>query len=249
MTAIEAEDLPAPPPLTTVARPALFLDLDGTLAGIEPRPDDVRAEHRRTSLLRRLRARLDGRVAVISGRTLAEVDRILEGASPAAAAVHGLVRRREDGEVLSAAVHPGVAVARQAILAFAAGHPEVIVEDKGASLTMHYRQAPELGPEITALAQRLAREQGLKLQHGGMVAELCSPGCDKGMAVRAFMDEAPFAGATPVFIGDDLTDEDGFGAVAAMGGFGILAGRMRATLASRRLEDVEAVLDWLEAGA
>ena len=248
MTAIEAEDLPAPPPLSAIARASLFLDLDGTLAAIEPRPDDVRAEPRRTSLLKRLAGRLDGRLAVVSGRTLEEVDRILEGAAPAAAGVHGLVRRRADGTVVRVPASPGLAQALETARAMAAGRPGLLTEDKGSSFTIHFRQAPGLGPMVKASAEQLARLHGLKLQGGDMVVELLTPGCDKGLAVRAFMAEPPFAGSTPVFVGDDLTDEDGFAAAAALDGFGVLAGRMRRTAAGRRLEDVAAVLDWLEAG-
>ncbi len=80
-----------------------------------------------------------------------------------------------------------------------------------------------------------------------MVAELCTPGLDKGAAVRAFMDEAPFAGALPVFVGDDLTDENGFRAARALGGVSILVGPLRATDADMRLDSVPAVRGWLEA--
>jgi trehalose 6-phosphate phosphatase len=246
MTPDNPKDLPPPPPLAELERPALFLDLDGTLAAIEPRPEDVGPQPWRTRLLLELQDRLDGRLAVVSGRTLEDVDRILEGAAPAVAAVHGLVRRRHDGTLVRTAPHPGLARARQQAAALAARHPGLRIEDKGLSLALHFRFAPDLEPLVLDNARRIAREQGLKLQPGSMVAELTTPGLDKGGAVRAFMAEPPFAGALPVFVGDDVTDEDGFDAVRAEG-IGVLAGPARPTRAIRRLDGVDAVREWLSA--
>ena len=239
--------LPPPPGLSELARPALFLDLDGALAAIEPRPEDVRPEPWRATVLKRLDQKLDGRLAVVSGRSLDEIDRILEGSVRAAAAVHGLVRRSRDGQILRASEHPAMAQARRRIARLVRDHPQLLVEDKGLSLAVHFRGAPRLEPLVAAESAAIARATGLKLQPGHMVAELCTPGCDKGAAVAAFMREAPFAGATPVFVGDDLTDEDGFGAVEALGGLGVLVGAERATRASRRLAGVPDVRAWLEA--
>jgi len=246
MTPEIPQDLPPPPPLAQLERPALFLDLDGTLAAIEPRPEDVRPEPWRTRLLVDLQDRLDGRLAVVSGRTLEDVDRILEGAAPAVAAVHGLVRRRHDGSLVRTPPHPGLARARQQAAALAARHPGLRIEDKGVSLALHFRFAPQLEALVLDNAERIAREQGLKLQPGIMVAELATPGVNKGGAVLAFMSEPPFTGASPVFVGDDVTDEDGFEAVRGAG-IGVLAGPPRPTRASRRLDDVDAVRDWLSA--
>jgi trehalose 6-phosphate phosphatase len=123
----------------------------------------------------------------------------------------------------------------------------VHVEDKGLSLAIHFRQAPELGPEVRREAEAISAEAGLSLQLGDMVAELCTPGLDKGAAVKAFMRERPFDGAVPVFVGDDLTDENGFRAVRHLGGVSILVGPARPTDADMRLHDVPAVRAWLEA--
>ena len=247
MTADGLTPLPEPRPLPGFGDVALFLDLDGTLAAIRPRPEDVGPEPWRTALLRRLEARLGGKLAVISGRSLEEVDRILEGAVPAVAAVHGLVRRRSDGTLEQAAPAPGLPQARERLGALAASHPGLHIEDKGLSLAIHFRQAPELAPTIRHEAEAIGSEAGLGLQLGDMVAELCTPGLDKGAAVRAFMGETPFAGALPVFVGDDLTDENGFRAARALGGVSILVGPLRQTDADMRLESVPAVRGWLEA--
>lgn len=239
-----ASRLPQPP--VAPSKPALFLDLDGVLAPLAPTPDAVGPDIRRTQVLKRLTDRLQGRVAIVSGRTLSEIDRISDGAARAASGVHGLQRRRGDGSLANRAPDPAVRRAVAAFDAFAADRPGVIVEDKALAAGLHYRQAPGVSAEALALATALARETGLALQPGSMVLELKTPGTDKGAALIAFMGEAPFAGAVPIMVGDDLTDEHGFEAAEALGGFGVLVGPERPTAARYRLEDVAAVLDWLD---
>ncbi len=246
MTANHAPDLPAPPTLSSNDQVALFLDLDGTLAAIEPRPQDVQPEPWRSGLLRRLLAHLDGRVAVVSGRTLEDIDRIIEDVVTPVAAVHGLVRRRADGAVLRPLAHPHFGRARTQAAAFAINHAGVELEDKGLSLALHYRRAPDLAGTVVEAAKQIARSNDQALQLGDMVAEIRTPGFDKGTAVEAFMSEAPFQGAVPIFVGDDLTDEDGFRAAQALGGLGVLTGPQRLTGARYRLADVAAVRRWLE---
>jgi trehalose 6-phosphate phosphatase len=238
--------LPAPKPLS-LADCALFLDLDGTLAPIAARPQDVRPDPRRTSILERLAPALGGRLAVITGRTLADADRILEGRVPAVAAVHGLIRRDGEGVLHAKPPHPRLEEAVEALRAFAAADSGLIVEDKGLSVALHFRLAPRQAEAARACARRLAAETGLTLQDGAMVEELRTPGPTKADSVRAFMAEPPFRGATPVFLGDDVTDEHGFTAAQALGGAGVLVGAPRATRARFRLAGVEAALAWLEA--
>jgi len=228
---------------------ALFLDMDGVLAPLAPTPDAVGPVARRSAALKAVQARLDGRVAIVSGRTIKEIDRIAERAVVSASGVHGLERRLKDGSIRRQAADTGVARALAAFNAFAATRPGMIVEDKGVSTGLHYRQAPDQAGAAEALAVRLQAETGLTLQPGHMVLELKTPGADKGTAVTAFMQEAPFKGAIPVMLGDDLTDEYGFQAAAALGGYGVLVGPARTTAARYRLEDVDAVLTWLEAVA
>lgn len=240
-----ATSLPAPP--VRIDGLALFLDMDGVLAPLAPTPDAVVPVARRTAVLEALHARLHGRVAIVSGRTLAEIDRISDGAARSASGVHGLERRRQDGSFETASASPGVRTAVDAFEDFAETRPGVIVEDKGVSAGLHYRQSPDSRDDATALAERIADEHGLTLQPGHMVLEVKTPGSDKGKAVTAFMAEAPFKGGVPVMLGDDLTDEFGFEAAASLGGFGVLVGPERQTAASYRLDDVEAVLTWLEA--
>jgi trehalose 6-phosphate phosphatase len=184
---------------------------------------------------------------VISGRTIADVDRILDGAVATVAGVHGLERRFGDGRVRRAAPSPALPAARAAFDPLARTWPGVRVEDKGLSLAVHYRAAPEALEAVRAVVESLAAAGGLTPQWGQMVAELRTPGPDKGDALTAFMAESPFVGARPVFVGDDLTDEHGFAAAAAAGGLGVLVGPLRATAARASLGDVVAVYDWLAA--
>ena len=236
-----------PPPPMVLQRPALFLDMDGVLAPLAPTPDAVVPDARRTAVLRRLAERLDGRVAILSGRTIAEIDRIADRAAASASGVHGLERRRADGSTDHAPAAAGVRDAVEAFERFASIRPGIIVEDKTVSAGLHFRGAPAEAAAAAALAHSLAAETGLALQAGNQVLELKTPGTDKGTALKAFMAEAPFAGAIPVMLGDDLTDEDGFRAAADLGGFGVLVGPARPTEARFALPDVDAVLSWLDA--
>lgn len=244
-TAAALPRLPVPP--TRLQRAALFLDMDGVLAPLAATPDAVVPDARRTAVVRDLAGRLHGRVAIISGRTIAEIDRISGNASVSASGVHGLERRRADGLLERVDADPAVRDAVAAFQSFASTRPGMIVEDKAVSAGLHYRQARDEAMAVAALAQRLADETGLTLQAGNLVVELKTPGTDKGTALTAFMAEAPFIGAVPIMLGDDLTDEDGFRAAEAMGGFGVLVGPARKTVARYNLADVDAVLDWLDA--
>jgi trehalose 6-phosphate phosphatase len=241
-------DLP-PPPALDPARTAVFADLDGTLAAIEAAPSAVMPQSARTEILTRLSRALDGRFAVISGRELADLDRILEGAVTPIAAVHGLVRREPSGEVRRAG---GASRAPEAVAAFRAlarAKRGLLVEDKGAAAALHYRGAPGAGGACRELAGRLGKALGLEIQEGDHVVELRAQGPDKGDAIRAFMSEPPFAGSTPVFVGDDLTDEAGFAAVRELGGWGVIVGRRRPTRALYALGTVNDALSWLAAVA
>lgn len=238
--------LPPPKPLR-LSDAALFLDIDGTLAPIAARPQDVRPDARRTRLLEQLRESLDGRLAVVTGRTVEDVDRILEGRIACVAAVHGLVRRDCDGSLHEPDPHPELPRVADALRRFASRDCGLIVEEKGASVALHFRLARDYAAEARVVTRRLARETGLFLQHGDMVEELRTPGPGKGDSIRGFMETPAFAGSQPVFAGDDVTDEHGFAEVDRLGGYGVLVGRPRVTQARFGLRNVEDVLAWLEA--
>lgn len=240
------EPSPAPAARVSTARAALFLDLDGTLAALAPTPDEVIPDTKRSALLRRACEALGGRLAVISGRALTDIDRILEGAAPCAAGVHGLERRNADGAVSAVEPHPELSRARDSLAFHAQSRPGLLVEEKTLGVALHYRNAPPEKAAAHALAKHVADATGLVLQEGDHVVELRTPGADKGHAVRAFMSEPPFAGSVPLFVGDDLTDEDAFAAVQSMGGAGLLVGPDRPSVATGRLRDAEAVLAWID---
>ena len=239
------DDVLPPPPVPRLARIALFADLDGTLAPIEATPDAVKPDASRRRLLDALARALAGRLAVVSGRALGDLDRVLEGRVAAVAAVHGLVRRTADGRIIAAGDDARVGEAVKVFLAFAKADRGVLVENKGEAVALHYRAAPAAAEACRALARDLGARLGLIVQEGDMVVELKAVGPDKGGAVAAFMAEAPFAGFIPVFLGDDLTDEHGFEAARALGGHGVIVGRRRPTAALYALDDVAAAQTWL----
>jgi trehalose 6-phosphate phosphatase len=225
---------------------ALFLDLDGTLAHIAPTPDEIVLDRRILDLFPRLRRRFNERVAIVSGRSIGNLDRILGESIIATAGVHGLERRNASGVRMNVPAHPKLAEVRQEFLRLAGVQPGLLVEDKGLGIALHYRGAPALAQTARELARRLAANTDLALQEGNMIVELLTPGQDKGTAVLAFMAETPFAGGVPVFVGDDLADEHAFAVASAHGGFGVQVGPERETKAHYRLADVEAVFAWLK---
>jgi len=238
----------SPPPLDPKIS-ALFLDIDGTIAEIVARPHDVVADAELTSILERVVAVMDGRVAALTGRSIEDADGILEGRVVSVGAVHGLVRRMPDGAITTTAGTVQLSEAKRLLHAFAQTLPGVIVEDKGPSVALHYRQVPEAASAVRAAAGRIARAAGLVVQAGSMVSEVRAAGHDKGDSLREFLNVPPFAGFMPVMVGDDLTDEYAFAAAEELGGYGILVGSPRASAARYRLASVAAVRAWLTDGA
>lgn len=224
---------------------ALFLDLDGSIVPIVSEPSAARASLPCRIVLRRALDHLKGRLAVLSGRTVAAVDEVIGGVINCVAGVHGLQRRTPLGALLLEPAHTRVADAAEVLQALARARAGLLVEAKGASVAIHYRAAPEAGEAVVEAVERLAASTGLVVQLGDMVAELRTPGPDKGAALDRFMLEQPFVGARPIFIGDDLTDEAGFAAAVRHGGAGVLVGPPRQTLAQRRLANPAATLSWI----
>lgn len=224
-------------------RTALFLDFDGTLVDIAPAPDAIVVPAALPPLLAALHARLDGALAVVSGRPVAEIDRHL-GLELPAAGLHGL-ELRLGGTVVRPPPPAGLAVVRAAIAAADVASRGVLVEDKGGSIALHYRDVPERGAETVTFARGLAEaDPELVALAGKMVVEIKPKAASKAVAVHRFMTEPPFAGRRPVFVGDDVTDEDGMRAALAGGGRAVKVGP-GVTVAGTRLPDPAAVLAWL----
>jgi trehalose 6-phosphate phosphatase len=229
-------------------RPALFLDLDGTLLEFAAEPHRAVPSERLRELLPSLQPATDGAIALITGRTLADLDRLLVPHRFAAAGIHGLERRDGSGRLRAPPVdRDALAPARRRIAAFVAEHEGLALEDKSVSLALHYRQRPDLEAEVRAFVQDLEASlpAAFELLPGRMVFEIKPGGVDKGEAIAGFMREPPFAGRTPVFVGDDVTDEHGFEVVNALSGVSVKVDS-GPTCARWRLPDVAGVLAWLE---
>ena len=235
------------PPQPDIERCALFLDFDGVLVDIAPTPDAVRVAPGLPRLLQRLAERLQGRLAVVSGRPVSQIDAFLGRAAPQVIGLHGAEARGPDGALRRSVAAPGLAAARTILRQATAGHAGLLLEDKGLALALHWRGAPELGDVALGLAQRAQAAAGaaLALQPGKMVVELKPATVSKGSALTALMALPPFAGGRPWMLGDDLTDETAFLAASQAGGSGVLVGPLRETAAAYHLPDVKAVHAWL----
>jgi trehalose 6-phosphate phosphatase len=200
---------------------ALFLDLDGTLAPIVRRPELARVPRETVEAVRELHHKLNGALAIVSGRPIAQIDVLLGPLRLPAAGVHGAQRRDAKGNVYKVILEPPVGL-RRVIVDLVAQFPNVWLEHKPAALTLHYRAAPDAGPSCgRALREVLADHPEWTLLGGKCVWEIKPREASKSGAVEAFLRESPFANRVPVFCGDDETDEDGFLAARAHGGFGI----------------------------
>lgn len=219
---------------------ALFLDFDGTLVDIAERPEAVVVPLGLTQTLKALNSYLGGAVAVISGRPITQIDSFLAPLRLPAAGEHGLERRGADGKLVLASTHP-LQLVEHAARALVAQHPALYLETKRGSIALHYRQAPELELLcIDAIQAAVEQSPGLTLLRGKMVVEAKPSGASKGHAIEAFLQEAPFRGRTPLFVGDDITDEVGFSTVQRLGGLGVKVGA-GPTVAWQRLDSPEAM--------
>jgi len=230
-------------------RCAFFLDLDGTLLDITDHPHHVSIDGDLVRLLEALGRAADGALAIISGRPAADIDRLLASPGFCVAGQHGAERRDFSGTMHKHAV-PLAALqkARQRFEALAAKHAALVLEDKGVNLALHFRSAPQLRAEVLDAARALAAELGgeFEVQLGKMVVELRPSGKDKGVAIAEFLAEPPFKGRTPVFVGDDLTDEFGFALINRVAGHSVKVGEGESA-ARWRLPDSAAVRAWLSA--
>lgn len=242
------DDLPAPPALDSLRGKvdlALFLDFDGTLVELAPTPDGINVAHDLADRLGKLGIALGDRLALVSGRAIVDLEKHLGPIALACAGSHGSDCRQASGEPLG---DPPGGLPSEALCAIAdfAQAQGFDLEDKPHGAALHYRANPDLEPQGLAFAEQLIKTHDLEMKRGKCVIELVAPGANKGTAVAAFMGEAPFAGAVPIFIGDDVTDEDGFAKAAELGGFGIIVGDRLGTVAKNRLASVAALHHWLQ---
>jgi trehalose 6-phosphate phosphatase len=229
---------------------ALFLDVDGTLLDIASTPDSVKVPAALRNTLHLAAAREDGALALISGRTIGELDRLFAPWSFPAAGQHGSERRDARGRFVRPSLDAELLrPARDTLSALQLRHKGLLLEDKGTTLAMHYRLAPECEALVREVMAGLAvpLDGEFALRAGKCVLELAPARYSKRTAVEAFMSEAPFAGRTPVFIGDDVTDEDGFEAVNELGGYSIRVGTATTSAARYYLGSVSGVVAWLRA--
>ena len=240
-------DRPLPPPPD--ATQALFLDVDGVLLGFAPAPDRVAVPPALRVRLQALHDGLGGALALVSGRAVADLDRLFAPLRLPCAGLHGLERRAgPGGAVESAGGAPAAALAEvvEGARRIAARYPGVVVEDKGAAIALHWRAEPLAASDLQAYAAAaLGTLPDYHLQPGNQVVELKPRGADKGSAIAAFLEQPPFAGRTPVFLGDDLTVEHGFEWVNLHGGRSVLVGMREPSAAAFGLADIAAVHRWL----
>lgn len=241
---LQRSTLPPPPPLAELERAALFLDFDGTLVEIAEGPDAIDVGEGLGARLESLARRLEGRLALVSGRSIDNLTEFLGPMSLHLAGSHGGHVQAHDGEVLQEA-EPLPPAVGESLGAFAKEHG-LLYERKSHGAALHYRSKPELEDEAHRVAGEIASDHGLATKSGKCVIELVRPGADKGGAVRLLMEQVPFSAAVPIFVGDDVTDEDGFAACHTLGGFGILVGDREETAARYCLPTVKDVHEWLK---
>lgn len=232
------------PPL---AQAAVFIDFDGTLAPIVAHPALATLPPEAATQLQRLYRATGGALAIVTGRSLPDLDARMAPLRLPAAGLHGAQWRDAQGRegILPVDAAPVEEMARS-LQAYADAHPGVLVERKPLAVAVHYRGAPALAADVRRLAESTCAQyaDAFCLQAGKMVLEIKPRAANKGEAIRRFMQLPPFAGRIPVYAGDDLTDEAGFLAVNAMGGVSIKIGQGD-TAAQLALPGTQAFLRWL----
>lgn len=239
-------DLHRPRPPAPADDWALFLDVDGCLLEFADTPDAVTVPDALLATLAAVAQRLEGAVALVSGRSLASIDRLFAPLQLPASGLHGMEHRSTARQIAAPPAPAALGAIRNEARQIALAYPGALVEDKGPALGLHWRAAAQAANALRSFAEvALPRLPGYCLQHGDHVVELRPAASDKGSAILALLDDAPFRGRVPVFVGDDLTDESGFAVVNAHGGLSVLVGEREPSAAHFGLHDPRAVHDWL----
>jgi trehalose 6-phosphate phosphatase len=240
------KDAPALPRDTAIA---LYLDIDGTLLEHEPHPEGATCDPPLRQMLRATTQRLDGALALVTGRSVAMVDRLFAPLGLPVAGLYGLEHRMSANAAIETAHEPADLAAVAEALESRFGTVEgVYFERKGPVLAVHTRAAPQIFPEVRAAAKEaLARlPAGYRIVAGNAGLEFLPLDALKSAAIRRFAESVPFAGRMPVFIGDDVSDESGFDYVNANNGVSIRVRPAGPTAARHTLPDVAAVRRWIE---
>ncbi len=228
---------------------ALFLDVDGTLLELASRPDAVVVPLKLCHMLKRLARQQEGALALISGRSIETLDRLFRPIRFSASGLHGFERRGASRKLLRAPMdHAVLGPARRKLAAYVAGRSGLLLEDKGWTIAVHFRNAREHEPELRRLMESITAMLApqFKLVRGKCVLEIAPGPYSKGAAIQQFMCEHPFVSRVPVFVGDDVTDEHGFEAVNALGGYSVRVGDdVGRSAALYRIPDVTSVKEWL----
>lgn len=225
---------------------ALFLDVDGCLLDFADAPDRVVVHPGLRECLHVLSERLDGALALVSGRSLEALDALFWPLRLPAAGMHGLERRSRNGRLHAPVASERLRQLHAEAVTLSIDYPGALVENKHVGFALHWRAAPEAAGPMQVFAEHaLSQLPGYRLQHGNQVVELLPVGGDKGAAIEAFLEEPPFAGRHPVFAGDDLTDEAGFRVINEQGGTSILVGERADSAADFGLRDPADVRTWL----
>ncbi len=222
---------------------ALFLDIDGTLVDLADTPDAIIVPDDLPDLLDALSQRLNGALALVTGRALPYADQLFEPLKLPIAGLHGAQRRRSDGKVESFEPSAAFNTLKRSLERVTADWKGVLIEDKGAAVAAHFRQGPEWQKSLEAVMHSALEEAGpdYALQRGKMVIEIRPVHASKGAAVHAFLSEQPFIGRKPVTIGDDLTDEAMFKVANELGGLSVRVGAAEETHARHVVASVDAL--------
>ncbi len=230
----------------TLPSRAVLLDVDGTILDIAPTPLEVVVPPDLTVALERLSRRVGGALAFVSGRPLAELDLFFAPLKLPSIAVHGAELRQADGTVRRTTTFLDPQLKTE-LARIADDKPGVVIEDKGYSVAIHYRQAPHLGhevrDEVSAVCARFTSAR-LEILPGKSVLEVKQPSFNKGTAVRELMQHEPFKGRRPIFIGDDVTDEAAFDVMPEFNGVAFSVGREVQGIAGM-FETPDAVRRWI----
>ncbi|HWG77368.1 MAG TPA: trehalose-phosphatase [Steroidobacteraceae bacterium] len=235
--------------LAALSGHALCLDVDGTILDLAPTPDAVEVPRWMVPLLQELYRRLDGAVAFVSGRTVADIDRLFAPLKLPAIGVHGgEIRTAGDPVIRDDQLSAELAAAKPFLTRSIQPLRGVMLEDKRSAIALHYRNAPDFGREVLKIAElALARMGGdFAVLVGKCVVEIRPRHLTKGTALARLMETPPFRGRTPIFAGDDVSDEDAFEVVNRLGGISVRVGEPVRTAATCQLADPDQLRRWLQ---